>query len=93
MTVQPLRSISSRIPFPRPHPPRRETFASPSERRQRRPRSRISTVRSIVTDPRSGVYSYAYDSLNRLIRETDQETSQVNYTLDCRFTSPKPLRM
>ena len=32
-----------------------------------------------VTDPRSGVYSYAYDSLNRLIRETDQEAAQVNY--------------
>jgi len=33
-----------------------------------------------VTDPRSGVYTYAYDSLNRLIRETDQESAQVNYT-------------
>ncbi|MEQ1718034.1 MAG: RHS repeat-associated core domain-containing protein, partial [Hyphomicrobium sp.] len=37
-----------------------------------------------VTDPRSGVYSYAYDSLNRLIRETDQENAQVNLTLDVR---------
>jgi YD repeat-containing protein len=33
-----------------------------------------------VTDPRGGLYSYAYDSLNRLIREADQDTAQVNYT-------------
>jgi YD repeat-containing protein len=35
-----------------------------------------------VTDPRAGVYGYTYDSLNRLIRETDQENAQVNTTLD-----------
>ena len=35
-----------------------------------------------VTDPRGGIYAYAYDGVNRLIRETDQETSQVNLTRD-----------
>jgi RHS repeat-associated protein len=33
-----------------------------------------------VKDPRNNLYSYAYDSLTRLIRETDQEGSQVNLT-------------
>jgi RHS repeat-associated protein len=33
-----------------------------------------------VTDPRSNLYAYAYDSLQRLIRETDQEGAQVNLT-------------
>ena len=31
---------------------------------------------------RSGVYSYAYDAVNRLIRETDQGAAQVNLTRD-----------
>ena len=35
-----------------------------------------------VSDPRSGLYSYAYDALSRLIRETDQESAQVNLGLD-----------
>jgi RHS repeat-associated protein len=50
-----------------------------------------------VTDPRGGLYSYAYDSLNRLIRETDQENSQVNTTLDGRdnvttYADPRTLQ-
>jgi YD repeat-containing protein len=36
-----------------------------------------------VTDPRSGLYSYGYDSLNRLISTTDQETSKVTLTRHC----------
>ena len=49
-----------------------------------------------LTDPRSKVYSNAYDSVNRLIRETDPESSQVNYTLDTRgvmtaYTDPRSL--
>ena len=35
-----------------------------------------------ITDPRSNVYSFAYDALNRLIKETDQDLSEVDYTLD-----------
>ena len=35
-----------------------------------------------VTDPRSNLYSYAYDALQRLIRTTDQESAQVNLTRD-----------
>ena len=35
-----------------------------------------------ITDPRSNVYAFAYDALNRLIKETDQDLSEVNYTLD-----------
>jgi YD repeat-containing protein len=48
---------------------------------RRRPTPTTSNV-TAVTDPRSNVYSYAFDSLNRLIRETDPEDSQVNYTLN-----------
>ena len=33
-----------------------------------------------VTDPRSGVYTYAFDSLNRLISEQDQQSQTVTYT-------------
>jgi YD repeat-containing protein len=32
-----------------------------------------------VTDPRSNIYAYAYDALSRLIRETDEESAQVDY--------------
>jgi YD repeat-containing protein len=35
-----------------------------------------------VTDPRSNLYSFAYDGLSRVMRETDQEGSQVNLTRD-----------
>ncbi|MBX9925821.1 MAG: hypothetical protein K2Y05_05645, partial [Hyphomicrobiaceae bacterium] len=35
-----------------------------------------------ITDPRSGLYSYGYDSLNRLITTTDQENSVVTLTRD-----------
>lgn len=35
-----------------------------------------------VSDPRSNLYSFAYDGLGRVMRETDQEGSQVNLTRD-----------
>ena len=35
-----------------------------------------------VTDPRSNLYSFAYDALSRLIRMTDQENAQVKLTRD-----------
>jgi YD repeat-containing protein len=51
-----------------------------------------------VTDPRGGLYAYAYayDGLQRLIRETDQGLAQVNYTLDAQgnkttYTDPRTL--
>jgi len=49
-----------------------------------------------ITDPRSNLYSFAYDALNRLIRETDQGNAQVNYGLDARdglvsYSDPRSL--
>ena len=49
-----------------------------------------------VTDPRGGLYGYAYDGIKRLIRETDQGTAQVNYTLNAqggatKYTDPRTL--
>ena len=35
-----------------------------------------------ITDPRSHLYSFGYDALNRLISETDQGNAQVNYEED-----------
>ncbi len=35
-----------------------------------------------VTDPRSNLYRWAFDPLNRLIRETDEDNAQVNLTLN-----------
>lgn len=35
-----------------------------------------------VTDPRSNVYQWAFDALNRLYRETDEDSGQVNLTLN-----------
>ncbi|PTM49905.1 hypothetical protein [Phreatobacter oligotrophus] len=37
-----------------------------------------------TTEPRSGVYGYAYDPLLRLIRETNEDGGQVNLTLNGR---------
>ena len=37
-------------------------------------------LNTTVTDPRSNLYSYAYDSLQRLIKTTDQDGSEVNLT-------------
>lgn len=50
-----------------------------------------------TTDPRSGVYSYAYDPLNRLIRETNEDNGQVNLTLNGRdlittYSDPRSLQ-
>jgi RHS repeat-associated protein len=36
--------------------------------------------RTSVTDPRSNLYQYAFDPLNVLIRETDEDSEQVNLT-------------
>jgi RHS repeat-associated protein len=49
-----------------------------------------------VTDPRGGVYGYAYDGLQRLIRETDQGSAQVNVTRTAQddvatYTDPRSL--
>ena len=38
------------------------------------------TIAVSLTDPRSNVFSWAFDSLNRLIRETDEGSAQVNLT-------------
>jgi YD repeat-containing protein len=35
-----------------------------------------------VTAPGSNVYQWAFDSLSRLIRETNEESAQVNLTLN-----------
>jgi RHS repeat-associated protein len=35
-----------------------------------------------ITDPRSNVYQYAFDGLNRLYRETNEGSAQVNLTLN-----------